>query len=99
MVTTTVSNFNLVDKLGGPKAPNQGHIHYFLDATPPIAPGIPAVTAPDTYVSIAATSYTWPNVQAGTRTFSAELVNDDHTPLEPPVLGRVTVAVTTTSKP
>lgn len=92
-VTVQVSNFNLVDKLGQANAPDQGHIHYFMDVDAPITPGKPAVTPAGTYAATAATSYAWPNVTPGTHTFSVELVNNDHTPLIPEVVDEVTITV------
>ncbi|MFH1639929.1 MAG: hypothetical protein ABIB93_06455 [Chloroflexota bacterium] len=78
-------NFNLADKQGKANIPGQGHIHYFMDVEPPVVPGEPAVTENGTYVATAATSYTWKDVKAGDHIFSVELVNNDHTPLDPPV--------------
>ncbi len=92
-VNALALNFSLTDKLGQPNAAGQGHLHYFLDVDAPITPGQPAVTAPGTYVATANTTYTWPNVQPGTHTFSVELVNNDHTPLVPPVVAKATVTV------
>jgi hypothetical protein len=98
MVSLVVTGFTLVEELGKPSVPGQGHIHYFLDANPPVAPGKPAVTAAGTYYSSALTSYNWPNVTPGSHKFAAELVNNNHTPLEPPVVAEVTVTVTGAGK-
>jgi len=92
-VTVKVSNFNIANKLSQANVAGEGHINYFMDVDPPITPGQPAVTAPGTYVATTDTSYTWPNVPAGNHTFSVELVNNDHTPLTPPVIASVTVTV------
>jgi hypothetical protein len=92
-VTAEVTNFNLVDKLGQANAQREGHIHYFIDVEPPMAQGQPAVTAAGTYAPTASTSYTWPSVSSGTHKLSVELVNNDHTPLNPPVVATVTVTV------
>jgi len=92
-VTVQATNFILVDKLGQPNADRQGHVHYFLDVDAPTTPGQPAVTGPGTYAATAATSYTWPNVAAGSHRLSVELVNNDHTPLSPPVVQSVTITV------
>jgi plastocyanin len=96
-VTVQVVNFNLVDKLGQANAPREGHIHYFLDVDAPTAQGQPAVTAPGTYAASAATSYTWQNVAPGTHTLSIELINNDHTPLETPVVSKIAVKVNPTN--
>ncbi len=85
MVKITVSKFTIVNKLGQPNVPGEGHVIYYLDVTPPITPGKAAVTAPNTYSETADTSYTWPNLAAGSHTLSVQLVNNDGTPLNPPV--------------
>jgi outer membrane protein assembly factor BamB len=90
-VTAEATNFKLVDQLGKSNAAGQGHIHCFLDTDAPTVQGQPAVTAADTYAATAATTYTWKNVPAGTHTLSLELVNNDHTPLNPPVVQKITV--------
>jgi hypothetical protein len=92
-VVVEVNDFNLVDKLGQKNVAGEGHIHYYLDAAVPTAPGKPAVTAPGTYVPTANTSFTWQNVSAGMHNISVQLVNNDHTPLEPPVLSQNTINV------
>ncbi len=93
-VSVDVSNFDLVDKLGQSNVAGEGHLHYFLDVTPPTTPGQPAITTPGTYAPTINTSFTWKNITAGQHTFSVELVNNDHTPLQPPVTTSVTVTVT-----
>ena len=92
-IVVNVSNFNLIDKLGQTNVAGEGHIHYFLDVTAPTTPNKPAVTASGTYVATTATSYTWTNILSGQHDFSVELVNNDHTPLDPPVVKTVTVMV------
>lgn len=94
-VSVRVSNFNVVDKLGMAAVPGEGHVHYFVDVAAPTMPGQPAVTGPGTYAAVIATSYTWHNVTLGKHTFSVELVNNDHTPLNPPVVATVSVTVAT----
>lgn len=93
-ITVNVLNFNLVDKLGQPNVAGEGHIHYFLDVTPPTTPGQAAITAPGTYAPTINTSFTWKNITAGQHTFAVELVNNDHTPLQPPITASVTVTLT-----
>jgi hypothetical protein len=46
-------------------------------------------------VPTTATSYTWENVGPGTHLFAVELVNNDHTPLTPPVERTITVTAAT----
>jgi len=74
--------------------PAQGHIHYYLDVYPPTTPGQPSVTAPGTYYATTALFYTWNNVAAGNHTFYVQLVNSDHTPLNPPVVAQAAFVVT-----
>ena len=66
-----------------------------MDVVAPTEQGKPAVTAAGTYAPTPATSHTWNNVGIGTHTFSVELVNNDHTPLDPPVVAKVVVVVST----
>lgn len=94
-VSVEVGDFKIVDKLGQPAAPGEGHVHYYLDVIQvPTDPGQPAITADETeYHAEATTSYTWQGVRPGTHTFGVQLVNNDHTPLEPPVFDQVMVTV------
>jgi hypothetical protein len=94
-VTVSVENFDLANKPGQANVAGEGHIHYFLDALPPTEPGKPAVTEPGTYVPTTATTYTWENVGPGTHVLAVELVNNDHTPLTPPVTRTITVTAAT----
>ena len=73
----------------------EGHIIYYLDVDAPTAPGSPALTAPGTYVISAATSYQWADVPDAVHTLSVELVNNDNTPLNPPVTAKVSISVFT----
>jgi plastocyanin len=92
-VSVQASNFNLADKLGQAVKPREGHLHYFIDVEAPTTAGQPAVTAAGTYAATAADSYTWKSVSQGMHTFSAELINNDHTPLSPPVVAKIMVNV------
>ena len=99
IVSVKVSNFNIVNKLGQTNVSGEGHIHYFFDVDAPTTQGQPAVTAAGTYAATAATSYTWSNVTPGTHSFSVELVNNDHTPLNPPYVAKIIVTVSPISTP
>ncbi len=92
-VAVQVVNFNVVNKLSQPAVPGEGHLHFFLDVVPPIEQGVPAVTGPGTYVAVAATTYTWPGVKPGLHVLSAELANNDHTPLSSPVVASTMIWV------
>ncbi len=92
-VTVHVDDLTLVNKLGEANVNGEGHIHYFMDVPVPTTPGKPALTSVGTYYPTANTSYTWANVMPGMHNFSVELVNNDHTPLEPAKYAMVNVTV------
>jgi hypothetical protein len=88
-VTVQVSGFNLVNKIGQDNVPGEGHILYYW-AHPPTFPYGPAYSAPGTYSSpgTAGTTFTWTNWNTTTAAYwvlAAQLVNNDDTPLNPPV--------------
>jgi plastocyanin len=93
-VTVSVQNFNIVNKFGQASVSGEGHIHYFLDVVPPTTPNVDAFTAAGTYAASAATSHAWTNLSLGVHMFSAELVNNNHTPLQPAVVAFINVTVT-----
>lgn len=90
-VMVEVSGFELVDKLGQANVPGEGHIHYFLDVRPPSLHGKELVTGEGFYGDTHEVAYYWPNIGLGEHTFWAELVNNDHTSLDPPVVTKVTI--------
>ena len=85
-IAVNVANFDLADKMGQASQPGQGHIHYFLDVDAPTTPFTPAVTSDGNYICTTATSHTWVNLQEGLHKFSVMLVNNDHSPFNPPVV-------------
>jgi plastocyanin len=99
-VSVSVKNFNLSNKFGQANVTGEGHIHYFKDATAPTKPGKPAVTASGTWTNTVNKNYTWINVTPGMHNFSVELVNNDHTPLSPPMVDKITITavIETTAK-
>lgn len=92
-VSTAVQNFNLVNKFGQASVAGEGHIHYFLDVVPPTTPNVEAFTAAGTYAASVATSFVWTNLSLGAHKLSAELVNNNHTPLQPAVVVSINVTV------
>jgi len=96
-VTISVQNFNIVNRFGQASVAGEGHVHYFMDVTPPTTPNIEAFTHPGIYAASVNTSYVWTNVTPGAHTFSAELVNNNHTSLQPAVA--VSVSITVLSPP
>jgi hypothetical protein len=91
-VTVSVENFQIVPK-GDQIVPGQGHIHYYLDVAIPTEAGKRTETAPGTYQATLETTAVWPDVKPGTHTFGVQMVNINHTPLDPPVTASVTVTV------
>ena len=87
--------FRLVDKLGEAPKDGEGHVHFYLDVDEiPTTPGKPAVTADEsTYHATAMAIYVWKDVPSGKHTFGVQLVNNDHTPLEPAVTSEQEVTV------
>ena len=95
-VTIRAGNFRIVDKQGQANVPGEGHVHFYMDAgTVPSSPGSPAIpSAPDIrWARVAGTEYTFTGVPPGTHTFTVQLVNNDQTPVIPPMYRSVTVTV------
>jgi len=92
-VSVQVKNLNLTNKIGKANVTGEGHIYYYKDVRAPTAPGTPATTMASTYAATSNTSYTWTELTPGLHTFSTELVNNDNTPLTPPVTDAVNVTV------
>lgn len=94
-VRVDVERFDLTREIGGSAAAGEGHIHYYLDAENiPTTPGAPAILPEESRYHVSAKrSYTWKDVSQGVHTFSVQLVNNDMTPLEPPITAATTVTV------
>lgn len=92
-VTVKVTNFNIVEKQGQASVLGEGHIHYYLDVDAPTTQSVPAIPTSGIWSQAATTSFTFPNVSAGTHTISVQLVNNNHTPLNPPVVQKITINV------
>ncbi len=81
MVKLTVNNFNLTDyKTHSKVVSGQGHVHLWLDQTK---------TDPASAVKIFTDSYTFENVKPGSHVLTAELVNNNHSSLVPPVTSKI----------
>jgi hypothetical protein len=93
LIVVSVSNFNLVNKIGQANVPGEGHIIYYADVQPPTTPGQPALTAQGTYAISENISYLWTSLFAGPHTLSVQLVNNDNTPLNPPVTYSINMTV------
>ncbi len=95
-VNAQVTNFNIMDKQGQPIVAGEGHLHFYLDVDAPTTPGVPAVPTSGVWAHVSGTTYTFTNVAPGTHTISVQLVNNDHTPLIPLVIAKITIVVTAT---
>jgi plastocyanin len=96
-VTIQTSNFSIVDKQGQANTSHEGHIHYYLDVEAPTTPGQPAIPLSGEWAHVASTTYTFATVAAGSHTISVQLINNDHTPLEPPVVASIAIKVAAAS--
>ena len=92
-IRTFVERFDIVDKIGEQNSPEEGHLVYYMDVTPPMEQEKSALSNEGTYAVSTETSYTWNNVGAGEHVFWVQLVNNDNTPLEPQAAVRVYVTV------
>jgi hypothetical protein len=92
-VSVDTNNFTITDKQAQANTEGQGHLHYFLDVDAPTILHYPVDAPTGTWTSSAATSYTWHNVGRGSHTISVELVNNDDSPLDPPVVSTMVVTV------
>jgi hypothetical protein len=93
-VSSAVSNIRLSDdSIGKANVPGEGHIIYYLDVTPPTSPGEVATTSPGTFKATTDDFHTWPEVPAGDHTLWLQVVNNDNTPLDPPVIAEITITV------
>ncbi len=85
-VLVEVSNFKLVKEQGRPNAANEGHIHYYLDMDPLDANGNAGIFSAGRFAESSELIQYWPEIGVGSHIFRAELVNNDHTPLNPRVI-------------
>ena len=88
----TVHNFVISQKdMGVINRKGEGHLLYYRDEGPPVVPGAPAVTA--TSVVSTDLKYLWKDVREGKHVLSVQLVNNDDTPLDVPVILNISINV------
>jgi hypothetical protein len=94
-IEVDVDGFDLVDKQGQPARSREGHLIYYLDVpSVPVTSGVPAVVNdPARFVATTETEHTWQNLSPGQHILAVQLVNNDQTPLTPPVVEVITVTV------
>lgn len=85
-VIPDVGNFQVIDKIGHQNVPGEGHFIYYFNVTPPTDPGEPALTEHGTFAITADGIASWLGVLPGEYKVWVQLVNNDNTPLDPPVV-------------
>ncbi|XUX00696.1 MAG: InlB B-repeat-containing protein [Dehalogenimonas sp.] len=73
--------------------PGEGRVIYYLDVSIPIVQGVSALTAPGTYAEGTSESFTWINLAPGPHTLGIQLVQNDGTPFNPPIVAVTTVNI------
>ena len=81
------------DNIGQQNVTDEGHYIYYLDVEPPTIKGQPAITAPGTYKITAQDSCLWEGLTSGRHVFSVQLVNNDNTPLDTPVIVQIVITL------
>jgi hypothetical protein len=93
-VSCILHNFKMNDEaIGKQNVPGEGHLVYYLDVQPPAIPGQTALTAAGTYKDTTDDFHLWEKVSSGRHVFSVQIVNNDNTPLDPPVFDQVVVTL------
>lgn len=94
-ITADVENFEVVNKIGDKKKDGQGHLHFYLDVDDiPTTMGEEAIVEGEgRYVATSSTSYTWSDLSPGSHKLGVQLVNNNHTPLQPPATAEITVTI------
>ena len=92
-VSPEVFNFIIVNKIGQEAVPGEGHYIYYFNVSPPTKQNAPAITKEGTYAITTDSYVTWAGVETGKYEVWVQLVNNDNTPLEPPVVARAELIV------
>jgi hypothetical protein len=88
-ITCATHNFSMNDDyIGKMNAAGEGHLIYYLDSVPPTAAGQSANVSMGSGMMSATTNnfQEWDQLGAGVHTFYVQIVNNDNTPLNPPVV-------------
>jgi hypothetical protein len=93
-VISNIGNFKVfADKIGQPTVPGEGHFIYYFNVSPPTDLNKPALTGEGTYAITGDSITSWVGVLPGEYKVWVQLVNNDNTPLEPPVLAGGSIIV------
>ncbi len=108
-VETKVTGIDIVDKFGRPNEDGEGHLIYYANNgfqptyEVPTTKGRPANSGGTGYIAAvsAATEYDWSrwNLKGGDQVLAVQIVNNDNTPLDPPLVARVTITVKASPTP
>ena len=94
VLTAEVTGFRLVDMIGTPPKPGEGHLVFYVGVDyVPTEPGRLAYTTPGTFAVSTEPTYTWPNLSPGKYGIAVQLVNNDDSALQPPVTAMATITV------
>lgn len=87
-ISCNVHNFKMNDDhMGKENIQGEGHLIYYLDTLPPTAPGNSAEIMDHNMMYITTNSFqVWNDIQPGRHKFYVQVVNNDNTPLNPPVI-------------
>lgn len=97
-VSVQVAGFNIVSKIGQANVPGEGHLIYYW-VQPPTFPDEPAYSEQGSYFTSTSTTATWTNNTPSYWIFSVQLVNNDDTPLNPPVYAEIVSNMAVPGKP
>ena len=81
------------DNIGKQNVPGEGHFIYYLDIDPPTDPNRSAVTGSGTCKVTTDDFYVWEDIPPGKHVFSVQIVNNDNTPLNPPVIDQIIITL------
>ena len=84
IVNTQVMGINLVNRTGQANVPGEGHLVYYAGVEPSLVPTWPAFGESGYHISTS-TSMTWTNALPDYSVYAVQVVNNDNTPLNPPV--------------
>ncbi len=92
-ISISVGNLKLVHGDNLPKVAGEGCIVYYLDVAIPTTAGQSAFSAPGTFKESIDITNAWTNLATGTHILGVQLVQNDHTPFNPPIFATVSLTI------
>lgn len=93
-MSVNVSGIDVVWKPGKAPAPGEGHLIFYAGVDfIPTQPGRSAVTPPPSSVESDQLTSSWPSLTPGTYLIGVQVVNNDATPLVPPVVAKAKITI------